>query len=747
MKPLLFALAVMVTSTNVAAQDASIRRYALIVGVNSGGPSRAPLRYAESDAAAFGSLLSALGGVTAEDKMLLVEPTRASLEAGIDALRARMSDRTGATRVELIVYYSGHSDETGLMLGTDKMSYTEFRSALQTLPADVRIAILDSCQSGALTRRKGGTMRAPFLFDASTQVRGQAILTSSSETESAQESDRIRGSFFTHYLLSGLRGAADVTHDRRVTLNEAYQFAFAETLARTEGTKFGPQHPAYEIELAGSGDVVMTDLRATSSTIVIDDTINGRVFIRDSEGHLVAELYKAPGRSVEIGVAPGEYSVRVEQKDARQLLEGNVIVADLSTTTLTPQMLRAGRLEIAQRRGSEEELGEPGENVLRIPFAFSLWPGAPPWPPADAVVSENFHLSIVYGQTDYLRGAALGLGATRVRRHAKGAQVSVFLSFNDGGGEGGQVASFYTTLGGPFVGLQAAGIYASADKFSGLQVASVATRSGDFYGLQAGGIAAWSDNSRGLQTGGVAAISKNKSGLQVAGVTSIARGYMHGFQTSSTVNVATGDVRGLQLSLVNIGGDVSGAQIGLVNVAKVVHGTQIGLVNVADDVHGVPFGLFSYIKNQGLGAEVWTGTTEPINVALRYDTHHTFYTFLALGMFSLQDVTKSDAYYGIGLGAHLAKSGNYGFDFDVAALYPSLDFKNGELLVRQRASFVYDINPTLSAFAGITWSQYMGWGGEDNRTIASSFLASEHHSRGGDFTLRTWPSLHLGLRI
>jgi hypothetical protein len=39
-----------------------------------------------------------------------------------------------------------------------------------------------------------------------------------------------------------------------VTLNEAYRFAFDETLARTETTSGGPQHAAYDISLAGTGD-------------------------------------------------------------------------------------------------------------------------------------------------------------------------------------------------------------------------------------------------------------------------------------------------------------------------------------------------------------------------------------------------------------------------------------------------------------------------------------------------------------
>ena len=87
--------------------------------------------------------------------------------------------------------------------------------------------------------------------------------------EAAQESDKIGASFFTHYLISGLRGAADTAGNGLVTLNEAYSYAFQETLASTEKTQYGPQHPAYDINLSGSGDLVLTDLRSSGARLTV----------------------------------------------------------------------------------------------------------------------------------------------------------------------------------------------------------------------------------------------------------------------------------------------------------------------------------------------------------------------------------------------------------------------------------------------------------------------------------------------
>jgi hypothetical protein len=61
------------------------------------------------------------------------------------------------TKYELIFYYSGHSDEDGILLSDDKIPFVDLKKAVESIPADVRIAILDSCYSGAFTHAQGRT--------------------------------------------------------------------------------------------------------------------------------------------------------------------------------------------------------------------------------------------------------------------------------------------------------------------------------------------------------------------------------------------------------------------------------------------------------------------------------------------------------------------------------------------------------------------------------------------------------------
>jgi hypothetical protein len=292
--------------------SSTLRRYLLAVGTNSGGSERVPLRYAVSDAERFADIMVRMGGVNPADRIVLREPGRNDIESAISDLARMISEDSGSGRSEVMFYYSGHADETGLRIGGEHLAYSDLRSRIEVIPASVRITVLDACASGVITRLKGGERRRPFLVDVSSDMEGYAFLTSSSENETAQESDVIGASFFTHYLVSGLRGAADVSGDGRVSLTEAYQFAFDETLARTTETMGGAQHPAYHINLSGTGDVVMTDVRQTTAGLVLAKELQGRFYVRDRDEYLVAELYKPRGRQVVLGLEAGRYRVHLQ---------------------------------------------------------------------------------------------------------------------------------------------------------------------------------------------------------------------------------------------------------------------------------------------------------------------------------------------------------------------------------------------------------------------------------------------------
>jgi len=331
----------------------TVKRFVLAIGSNNGGPQRPNLRYAVSDAQSLVRVFRSLGGVEDDGAMLLADPRRSRIEASLDELRER-AGRAKRThrRVEIIFYYSGHSDEEGILPSGEKMLYRDIRKRVMDIPADVRIAVLDSCSSGAFTLAKGGKKRDPFLMDHSHAMRGVAFMTSSSRDEAAQESDSLGGSFFTHYLLTGLKGAADMVEDRRVTLNEAYQFAYAETLSRTAKTLRGAQHPNYHIMMSGSGDVVMTDLRTSACTLAISRGVAGRIFIKDGMRRIQAELTKSAGKTVRLGLDPGSYTVLNERPEG--LFESRVMIPLGGEVVLAAGSFEKTEREFARARGDEQ---------------------------------------------------------------------------------------------------------------------------------------------------------------------------------------------------------------------------------------------------------------------------------------------------------------------------------------------------------------------------------------------------------
>ncbi len=309
------ALLALPTSAPVHASSAAapLRRFALVIGSNNGGNVRERLRYAGHDAETIADVLRQLGGVDQVDLDLLSEPDAHGLDHAFDVLSGRVrAERKRGQRVELVVYYSGHADETGILLGGAHYDYARLRQRIQDVPADVHIAIVDSCASGSFTRAKGGARIPPFLHDSSNQVQGFAFLSSSSAEEDAQESDKIGASFFTYFFVTGLRGAADRNHDGKITLTEAYQFAYEQTLGRTQNTVHGPQHPAYDMHLSGTGDVVITDLRSTEATLVLPSALRGRITIVDQSGRVAVELTKEAGEPLSLALPDETYSMHVD---------------------------------------------------------------------------------------------------------------------------------------------------------------------------------------------------------------------------------------------------------------------------------------------------------------------------------------------------------------------------------------------------------------------------------------------------
>jgi len=287
---------------------AGVTRRALVVGTNDGGGELEPLRYAERDALRFADLLGALGGFEDGELSVLMSPTPEALDAEMARLSAEME---GGGDGLFLFYYSGHADAAGLLLGDTRYPYDDLKSRIRDVPADLHLGILDACRSGAITRIKGASVSDPFLLEEGLDAEGEAWLTASAADEDAQESDSLGGSFFTYYLLSGLRGAADTGGDGWVSLGEAYNYAYDRTVARTGGTEGGTQHPTYNFQLQGNGDLRLTSVNeATARVTFPEDGAGDITVLRQPDNLPVAEVSKVHGKVVSLALEPGRYLLR-----------------------------------------------------------------------------------------------------------------------------------------------------------------------------------------------------------------------------------------------------------------------------------------------------------------------------------------------------------------------------------------------------------------------------------------------------
>ncbi|MCC6336984.1 MAG: caspase family protein [Myxococcales bacterium] len=291
---------------------AETRRIAIVVGNNAGSGDLPPLRFAENDAGKMARVLVELGDVTAEDVQLLQGRGVGDLERAIARARERVSafKQSPDVRSVVLFYFSGHSDGEAIELGREKLAYARLKALLAGTGADVRLSIVDACRSGAGLREKGGKPADPFtirLADA-LQATGEAFITSSAADEAALESSEVMGSYFTHNLISGLRGAADSSGDKLVTLAEAYRYAYDRTVSATAMLPVGAQHPNYDYRLSGQGELVLATLLKPSAALVLPQA--ERALVVDlARDQVLVEVPAGPAR--EVALAPGDYGVRV----------------------------------------------------------------------------------------------------------------------------------------------------------------------------------------------------------------------------------------------------------------------------------------------------------------------------------------------------------------------------------------------------------------------------------------------------
>lgn len=303
---LLLAAGLLLLAASPVLAEAHAERLLIVIGSKHGLSGEWPLAYAQRDAARFARVMVELGHVAPEHVVELFDPSAQDILAELRAVagRARSAD------VTLFVFYSGHGSDTALHVQGQALALSVLRQELERVPARLKLLVVDACR-GAVARKGFGTTE-PFALSLTqpAQHRGLIVLSAAGTGEEALESYELRSGVFTHHLLSALRGAADQDADGRVSLYEAYDYAYSNTLKTSAQANNRGQHATLDLALEGSGPLVLTRLAPAKSVLTLPGASDYHyvVFERGSDT-AVAEVNTTRTRLTQLALPAGQFVV------------------------------------------------------------------------------------------------------------------------------------------------------------------------------------------------------------------------------------------------------------------------------------------------------------------------------------------------------------------------------------------------------------------------------------------------------
>jgi hypothetical protein len=278
------------------------------------------------------------------------------------------------------------------------------------------------------------------------------MLTSSAADEIALESTEIRGSFFTHHLVSGLRGAADSSGDGLVTLAEAYQYAFSHTVSATAGTVGGIQHPVYDYRLAGQGELVLTELSRPAAALELPKGYDRVLVVQIARDQVIAELTAEAARHV--AIPPGDYGLRAWREG--QAFAGRVSVLPGESRVVRSEELHSISPYPSQSKGPDTSLvSQAQEHGFFSQPTLSVGLGAQPGVTQGVRPLVSAHTAIQFGDKSgpsLALNFAVGTGTTPSltggpSTHFTEGEVFLFAGYRWGVGSG-----FWSVHIGPEIG-------------------------------------------------------------------------------------------------------------------------------------------------------------------------------------------------------------------------------------------------------------------------------------------------------
>jgi hypothetical protein len=430
------------------------KTYLIAIGDNaapasaSGDPNLRELRYADDDAAAIYSFFAPAAAhatlltVLDEDSQrrfptlagVARAPTLVELRRTIAWHRERfLLDRKNGDEPVLVFFYSGHGSRAPgqapalTMLDGALTQAVLYDEILAQLPALYVHLLVDACYAEAVVRPRD--LQGDVVELSDQDLHGYAAHTTlsrfphvgavvaSSSTSQTHEWDVYRQGVFSHELLSGLRGAADVNADGRIEYSELFAFlSAANREVSDERARLSVLARAPTVNRRAP-IVDLHDFRNLGRIVGANSAL-GWFVIEDARGNRLADVRAERGYDISLTLpADEELYLRNREMEASVRLPRAGTV-DARTLALQPIAATArGSLDSALQRGLFAASFGPEyyrgfvdgrEDVVAVP----LTPAAP---------VETRKLALTVPSTLPMRrgawasfGVAAGLGATAI---------------------------------------------------------------------------------------------------------------------------------------------------------------------------------------------------------------------------------------------------------------------------------------------------------------------------------------------
>jgi len=206
-----------------------VKVWAVVVGVASYS-HMPPLQYTDDDAYRMYAFLKSPEGGALKDEQIKILVDDAATKDNILFAMDEVFRNAGPNDL-VMMYYSGHGLQ-GSFLPIDfdgqnnKLLHEEISGMLNRSKAKYKLFIADACHSGSMFNQKGAidnTLRN-YYTSLAKAAPGTALILSSKSGETSLESSGLRQGVFSHFLLRGLKGEADVDYNSIVNVQELYNY-------------------------------------------------------------------------------------------------------------------------------------------------------------------------------------------------------------------------------------------------------------------------------------------------------------------------------------------------------------------------------------------------------------------------------------------------------------------------------------------------------------------------------------------